>query len=77
MAKTKRSMQPDVFRALNALRRMVRGLRSDRWDNPAILARLTADYTKVAIVTVDAQHDVADQAPDALIAHVRKFTATT
>jgi hypothetical protein len=55
----------------------VRGLRSDRWDNPAILARLTADYTKVAIVTVDAQHDVADQAPDALIAHVRKFTATT
>src|SRR5438552_5490900 len=28
MAKTKRSMQPDVFRALNALRRMVRGLRS-------------------------------------------------
>jgi predicted alpha/beta-hydrolase family hydrolase len=56
---------------------LVRGLRSDRWDNPAILARLTADYTKVAIVTVDAQHDVADQAPDALIAHVRKFTATT
>ncbi len=32
---------------------------------------------KVAIVTVDSQHDVADQAPDALIAHVRKFTATT
>ena len=39
--------------------------------------RLTADHTKVAIVTVDAQHDVPDQAPDALIAHVRKFTATT
>jgi esterase len=56
---------------------VVRGLRSDRWDNPAVLARLTKDYTKVAIVTVDAQHDVADQAPDALIAHVRKFTGTT
>ena len=40
------------------------------------MARLTADCTKVAIVTVDAQHDVVDQAPDALIAHVRKFTAT-
>jgi hypothetical protein len=38
--------------------------------------RLTGLH-KVAIVTVDAQHDVADQAPDALIAHVRKFTATT
>jgi pimeloyl-ACP methyl ester carboxylesterase len=55
---------------------VVRGLRSDRWDNPAVLARLTKDYTKIAIVTVDAQHDVADQAPDALIAHVRKFTGT-
>ena len=57
---------------------LVRGLRSDRWDNPAILARLTARLSpRFAIVTVDAQHDVADQAPDALIAHVRKFTATT
>ncbi|HEY3134347.1 MAG TPA: MarR family winged helix-turn-helix transcriptional regulator [Gemmatimonadaceae bacterium] len=28
MAKPKRSSQPDVFRAINALRRMVRGLRS-------------------------------------------------
>jgi len=55
---------------------VVRGLRSDRWDNPAVLARLTKDYSKIAIVTVDAQHDVADQAPDALIAHVRKFTGT-
>jgi hypothetical protein len=43
---------------------------------PAVLARLTKDYTKIAIATVDAQHDVADQAPDALIAHVRKFTGT-
>src|SRR5207237_9443749 len=28
MAKPKRNSQPDVFRAINALRRMVRGLRS-------------------------------------------------
>jgi pimeloyl-ACP methyl ester carboxylesterase len=55
---------------------VVRGLRSDRWDNPAVLTRLTKDYSKIAIVTVDAQHDVADQAPDALITHVRKFTGT-
>jgi predicted alpha/beta-hydrolase family hydrolase len=75
-----RRPRTDVWQDLAAVKAptvMVRGLRSDRWDNPAILARLTSDYTKVAIVTVDAQHDVADQAPDALIAHVRKFTATT
>jgi hypothetical protein len=41
------------------------------------VTRLTKDYTsKVQIVTVDAQHDVPDQAPDALIAHVRKLTGT-
>jgi len=79
-AQMPRRPRTDVWQDLAAVKVptvLVRGLRSDRWDNPAILARLTADYTKVAIVTVDAQHDVADQAPDALIAHVRKFTATT
>jgi len=79
-AQMPRRPRTDVWQDLAAVKTptvLVRGLRSDRWDNPAILARLTADYTKVAIVTVDAQHDVADQAPDALIAHVRKFTATT
>jgi hypothetical protein len=45
------------------------------------VTRLTKDYTttdctKVQIVRVDAQHDVPDQAPDVLIAHVRKFTGT-
>jgi esterase len=79
-AQMPRRPRTDVWQDLAAVKVptvLVRGLRSDRWDNPAILARLTADYTKIAIVTVDAQHDVADQAPDALIAHVRKFTATT
>jgi len=79
-AQMPRRPRTDVWQDLAAVKVptvLVRGLRSDRWDNPAVLARLTADYTKVAIVTVDAQHDVADQAPDALIAHVRKFTATT
>ena len=55
---------------------LVRGTRSDRWDNPAILARLSKDFTKVQMVTVDAQHDVAHQAPDALIGHVQKFSAS-
>jgi hypothetical protein len=36
----------------------------------------TKDYSKVQIVAVDARHDVPDQAPDALIAHVRKLTGT-
>jgi pimeloyl-ACP methyl ester carboxylesterase len=79
-AQMPRRPRTDVWQDLAAVKTptvLVRGLRSDRWNNPAILARLTADYTKVAIVTVDAQHDVADQAPDALIAHVRKFNATT
>jgi hypothetical protein len=30
----------------------------------------------IQIVTVDAQHDVPDQAPDALITQVRKLTET-
>ena len=75
MAKTKRSMQPDVFRALNALRRMVRGLRSDRYT-PEILERMTRDYPKIAWETTNSQHDVPGQAPDELVAAVRKFAAT-
>ncbi len=55
----------------------VRGLKSDRMNDPKILARLTSDYPKFSITTVDSQHDVADQAPDALIAHVRKFVSTS
>ena len=74
-----RRPRTDVWQDLAAVKAptmLVRGTRSDRWDNPAILARLTKDYTKVQIVTVDAQHDVAGQAPDSLIAHVQKFSAS-
>jgi len=70
----------DVWKDLAAVKAptmVVRGLKSDRWDNPAVLERLTRDYPQVSIVTVDAQHDVPDQAPDALIAHVRKFVGTS
>jgi pimeloyl-ACP methyl ester carboxylesterase len=78
-AQMPRRPRSDVWKDLAAVKSptmLVRGLRSDRWDDPAILARLTKDYTKVKIETVEAQHDVPNQAPDALVAHVRKFTAT-
>ena len=56
---------------------LVRGLRSDRWANPAVLERLTRDYSNIPVVTVDSQHDVPDQAPDELVAHVHKFIGTS
>jgi hypothetical protein len=56
---------------------IVRGLRSDHWDNPVVLQRLTRDHANIPIVTVDSQHDVPDQAPDELIAHVHKFAGTS
>jgi pimeloyl-ACP methyl ester carboxylesterase len=59
--------------AVKAPTMVVRGLKSDRWHDPAVLERLTREYPQVSVVTVDSQHDVLDLAPDALIAHVRKF----
>jgi pimeloyl-ACP methyl ester carboxylesterase len=66
----------DVWKDMAAIKAptiIVRGLKSDRMNDPKILARLTSDFPQFSVVTVDSQHDVADQAPDALIAHVRKF----
>jgi len=62
--------------AIKARTMFVRGLKSDRMNDPKILARLTSDFPQFSVVTVDSQHDVPDQAPDALIAHVRKFVGT-
>jgi pimeloyl-ACP methyl ester carboxylesterase len=56
--------------AVKAPTMVVRGLKSDRWDDPAVLERLTREYPQVSVVTVDSQHDILDLAPDA---HVRKF----
>ena len=55
---------------------LVRGLQSDRYP-PETVARLTRDYPQIQQETVQSQHDVARMAPDALIAHVRKFIGTT
>lgn len=83
-AQVPRSPPGDVWKHLAAVQApilLVYGLKSDRWDksgryqDPAVLERLTREYPKISIATVDAQHDIPHQAPDALIAHVRKFAA--
>jgi hypothetical protein len=53
---------------------MVRGLRSDRYT-PEILARINRDYPRIEWATANSQHDVADQAPQELVAAIRKFAA--
>lgn len=68
----------DVWQDLAAVQcptLIVRGLRSDRYT-PEIIARITRDYPRIAWATVDAQHDVADQAPDALVEALRAFVAS-
>ena len=68
----------DVWQDLAAVKcpiLVVRGTRSDRYT-PEILARMTRDYPHIEWATVNSQHDVADQAPQELVAAVRKFTAS-
>jgi pimeloyl-ACP methyl ester carboxylesterase len=55
---------------------LVRGTKSDRYP-PATVERLTRDYPQIQQETVDSQHDIPRMAPDALVAHVRKFLGTT
>src|ERR1700704_3685603 len=69
----------DIWQELAAVKcpvMVVRGTRSDRYT-PEILARMTRDYPGIEWATVDSQHDVPDQAPQELVAAVRKFTAGT
>src|SRR5262249_1843925 len=54
---------------------VVRGLQSDRYP-PATVERLTRDYPQILQATVESQHDIPRMAPDALVAHVRKFVGT-
>lgn len=53
---------------------VVRGNRSSRYP-AATVERLTKSFPHIPHAVVDAEHDVAGQAPDALVAHVRKFIA--
>ena len=53
---------------------LIRGLRSDRFP-PETVARFTKEYPHIPQETVDSQHDIPGQAPDAFVAHMRKFIA--
>jgi pimeloyl-ACP methyl ester carboxylesterase len=67
----------DVWQELSAVKcpiMIVRGLRSDRYT-PEVIARINRDYPAIEWATVDSQHDVAAQAPQALVAAIRKFAA--
>lgn len=44
--------------------------------DPHILERMQHDYPKIEWAMVDSQHDVPHQAPDELVAHLRKFAGT-
>ena len=51
---------------------IVRGTRSDRFK-PEALARLARDHAAVEMAAVDSGHDIAGEAPRALIVNVRRF----
>ena len=51
---------------------LIRGLRSDRFP-PETVARFTKEYPHIPQNTVDSQHDIPGQAPDAFVEHMRKF----
>ena len=55
---------------------LIRGLRSDRFP-PETVARFTKEYPHIPQKTVDSQHDIPGQAPDAFVAHMREFIAAT
>lgn len=65
----------DMLAAVTCPIMIVRGSRSDRWT-PDILERIQRDHPKIEWAMADAQHDVPFQAPDELVAHLRKFAGT-
>lgn len=54
---------------------IVRGNRSSRYP-PATVEKLTKMYPHIPQFVVDSEHDVAGQALDALVTHVRNFIGT-
>jgi pimeloyl-ACP methyl ester carboxylesterase len=74
-----RRQYADMWTELKGLRcpvMLVRGLRSDRYK-PADLERIARELPNIRHETVDSQHDVPRMAPDALVAHVKSFIATS
>ncbi len=64
----------DVWQALGAITcpvTMIGGLKSDRYK-PEYYERIARDYPEIAIETVNSRHDVAYEAPDELVAVVRR-----
>ncbi len=53
---------------------LIRGLRSDRFP-PETVTRFTKEYPHIPQFTVDSQHDIPGQAPDAFVAHMRTIIA--
>jgi pimeloyl-ACP methyl ester carboxylesterase len=53
---------------------VIRGNRSSRYP-AATVERLTKNYPHIPQMVTDSEHDVAGQAPEALIKHVRTFIA--
>ena len=53
---------------------IVHGNRSSRYP-AATVERLNKEFPQLPRFVVNSEHDVAGQAPDALIGHVRKFVA--
>jgi pimeloyl-ACP methyl ester carboxylesterase len=51
---------------------LIRGLRSDRFP-PETVDRFTKEYPNIPQFTVDSQHNIPGQAPDAFVAHVKKY----
>ncbi|HSM40398.1 MAG TPA: alpha/beta hydrolase [Afifellaceae bacterium] len=62
----------DTLAMVRAPTLLVRGTRSDRYP-PEALERLARDFPGIECVAVDAGHDIAAAAPDALVRHVTRF----
>jgi esterase len=65
----------DVWQDLAAVKcpaMIVHALRSDRLD-AKMLGRLDTEHKNIAVANVDCRHDIPNEQPEALLAHVRKF----
>jgi pimeloyl-ACP methyl ester carboxylesterase len=51
---------------------LVHALRSDRLDDKT-LGRIGSEFKQIEVTEVDCRHDIPNEQPEALLAHVRKF----